>query len=367
MAMTEYVAYHNSKLMGENYQPTENFHFWSRKPEKILRNAIGCRAWVIVSARESRRMNYQLAGVFTPSDVRREDNGFGIIGTGIPFRPPVEVTMLPWFKALFREQNNFSYGFNQIRSKSIVTRLHEVLEAAMNPEQFSADDYLRAFDAIRDDISDLQRQLLRAHYSAPNRSVTARRLAIAVGLANFNAANLHYGKLGRLLFSVLGKPAGADNVFILANLVPPGERGNKEWLWVMRPQVAQALQLLGFVPLKSMGGFQPAVRLTEGAANRVTVNVYERNPLARQQCIQHFGCRCSVCGFNFEKVFGELGCGFIHVHHLKPLSQIKEEYEVDPIADLRPICPNCHAMIHNRAEMMSIQALKRLIREQSSR
>jgi putative restriction endonuclease len=322
--------------------------------------------WVIVSKREKGRMNYQLAGLFTPLDVRREGNGFGIIGPGTPFRPPVEVTLRPWFKALFREQNNFSYGFNQIRSKSIVANLQDVLDAATNPEQFSADDYLRAFDAVRDDITNLQREMLLAHYSAPDHSVSARQLAAAVGLANFNAANLHYGKLGRSLFSVLGKPAGADNVFILADLVPPGQRDNKEWLWVMRPQVAQALRVLGFVPTRSKGELPSAVRLTEGAANRVVVNVYERNPLARQQCIQHFGCRCSVCGFDFEKVFGELGHGFIHVHHLKPLSQIKDEYEVDPITDLRPVCPNCHAMIHNGAEMMSIQALKKLIRAQSS-
>lgn len=365
--MTEYVAYHSIELMGEDYQPTKNFHFWSRKPEKFLRNAIGSRVWVIVSTREKQRMTYKLAGVFTPSDVRPENNGFGITGSGTPFRPPIEVTNLPWFKALFREQNNFSYGFNDIRSKSIVTRLQEVLDAATNPEQFSTEDCLRAFDAIRDDITDLQRQMLRAHYSAPHRSITARQLAAAVGLANFNAANLHYGKLGRLLVSVLGKPADADNVFMLADLVPPGERSNKEWLWVMRPQVAQALKLLGFVPLKSAAGFQPLAPLTEGAANRVIVNVYERNPLARQQCIEHYGCRCAVCGFDFEKVFGELGRGFIHVHHLKPLSQIQEEYEVDPIADLRPVCPNCHAMIHNGAEMMSIQDLKTLIREHPRR
>lgn len=362
--MSDYVAYHSSEIMGEVYQPTEDFHFWSRKSERFLHNAIGCRVWVIASRREGGQMNYQLAGVFTVSDVRRERGRIGVIGPGLPFRPPVDVTTLPWFRSLLREQNRFSYGFNRIRSKSIVTELQALLDAATNPEQFTAEDYVRAFDAIREDISDLQRQMLRVHYGARDRSVTARQLAAAVGFAKFNAVNLHYGKLGHLLCSILGKPTGADGVFALAVFVPPGERGNKEWLWMMRPQVAQALQLLGLVPLKSKSRFQPVARLTEGAANRVTVNVYERNPLARQQCIQHFGCRCSVCGFDFEKVFGELGCGFIHVHHLKPLSQIQEEYEVDPIADLRPICPNCHAMIHNRAEMMSIQDLKKLIREQ---
>jgi 5-methylcytosine-specific restriction protein A len=99
----------------------------------------------------------------------------------------------------------------------------------------------------------------------------------------------------------------------------------------------------------------------EGATRQVTVNIYERCPHARQQCIEHFGCRCSVCGFDFEAVFGELGRGFIHVHHLKPLAEIRAEYEIDPIMDLRPICPNCHAMIHRNAEVMTIENLKRRI------
>ena len=34
------------------------------------------------------------------------------------------------------------------------------------------------------------------------------------------------------------------------------------------------------------------------------------------------------------------------MHHIVPLSQIRELHEVDPIKDLVPICPNCHAMIH---------------------
>ncbi len=92
------------------------------------------------------------------------------------------------------------------------------------------------------------------------------------------------------------------------------------------------------------------------------LSIYERNPYARQRCIEHYGCRCSVCGFDFEKVYGEVGSGFIHVHHLKPLSEIRKEYVIDPIADLRPICPNCHAMIHNGTKIMTIAALEALIR-----
>lgn len=364
--MSDFVAYHSVEKWGD-YQPGEKLNFYSGKSESFLRSSIGCPVWVVVGTRSSRGMSYQLAGRYVPAKIRARSHGHGVIGSGVSFQPPVELSKLKWFSRLFREQSNFSFGFNKIHDTVVLAELQKLLVQAMKPEPFSADDYVRAFDAVQDGISLLQRQMLLAHFSAPDRSITARQLAAAVGLSKFNAANLHYGKLARLLGSMLGNNPAADNVSLLASLVPPGTRGNKEWLWVMRPQVAQALQLLGFVPLKSKAGLQPIIRLTEGAANRMTVNVYERNPLARQQCIQHFGCRCSVCGFDFEKVFGEIGRGFIHVHHLKPLSQIQEEYEVDPITDLCPICPNCHAMIHSATEMISIQNLKRLIRKQSAR
>lgn len=80
----------------------------------------------------------------------------------------------------------------------------------------------------------------------------------------------------------------------------------------------------------------------------VTINSYERNSKARKKCIEHYGISCQVCGMNFEEVYGQLGEGYIHVHHIVPLYKIGEEYEVDPINDLIPVCPNCHAMLHTK-------------------
>ena len=88
----------------------------------------------------------------------------------------------------------------------------------------------------------------------------------------------------------------------------------------------------------------------EGAVTRVEVNRYERDPEARQACLDHYGAFCQICEFDFEEEFGELGRGFIHVHHVKSLSSTGGEYQVDPINDLLPVCPNCHAMLHRRHE-----------------
>jgi 5-methylcytosine-specific restriction protein A len=65
-----------------------------------------------------------------------------------------------------------------------------------------------------------------------------------------------------------------------------------------------------------------------------------------------------VCGFNFQSRYGKIGKDFIHVHHLKPLSLIDGEYELDPVANLRPVCPNCHAMLHRGKRVLSIKELK---------
>ena len=96
----------------------------------------------------------------------------------------------------------------------------------------------------------------------------------------------------------------------------------------------------------------------EGLKRSVTINSYERNPLARKKCIEHYGVRCFVCKFDFEEVYGLIGNGFIHVHHLKPLSEIGKEYEINPVEDLRPVCPNCHAMLHKKNPPFMIEELK---------
>lgn len=100
----------------------------------------------------------------------------------------------------------------------------------------------------------------------------------------------------------------------------------------------------------------------EGARIQTWVNRYERDGAARTACIQHYGVQCSVCDFLFEKFYGDIGVGYIHVHHLVAMSSIGEGYRVDPVDDLRPVCANCHAMLHRGKEVRSIEELKLRIR-----
>ncbi|QIG21454.1 restriction endonuclease [Pseudomonas monteilii] len=102
-----------------------------------------------------------------------------------------------------------------------------------------------------------------------------------------------------------------------------------------------------------------SITVVEGAASMKLVKVYERDRGARLQCVKRWGRKCFVCSFEFEKVYGELGKGFIHVHHLKPLSEQGGEYNLDPEQDLRPVCPNCHAMLHRSVPALTIEELQR--------
>ena len=104
-------------------------------------------------------------------------------------------------------------------------------------------------------------------------------------------------------------------------------------------------------------------RYIEGALHRIVVNAYERDGAARDACIREYGAVCRVCDFDFEAAYGALGRGYIHVHHVKPLADIGEEYAVDPLADLVPVCANCHAMLHRPPKVLSVADLRSRMRE----
>ncbi|MEP6389014.1 MAG: HNH endonuclease [Halioglobus sp.] len=101
----------------------------------------------------------------------------------------------------------------------------------------------------------------------------------------------------------------------------------------------------------------------EGSVRRMFVNAYERNPSARKACLAHYGFSCAVCGLSMEETYGEIGANFIHVHHTKPLATIGSNYSLNPITDLRPVCPNCHSMLHKRSPPFEVEELASLMKK----
>lgn len=116
--------------------------------------------------------------------------------------------------------------------------------------------------------------------------------------------------------------------------------------------------ILVFFELKDEDTSNTELGLPEGAITTVEVNKFERSRINRSACINHYGSICEVCNFDFEKVYGKIGKGYIHVHHIVPVSEMGGEYVINPIKDLIPLCPNCHAMVHKKAPPFSVEELK---------
>lgn len=103
------------------------------------------------------------------------------------------------------------------------------------------------------------------------------------------------------------------------------------------------------------------IPFVEGGIRLVELDRYERDPAARRACLTHYGTSCQACGTHLETVYGAIGRNVIHVHHLTPLSHQAGEHEVDPIRDLLPLCPNCHAIVHRRDPPLGVEELRSLL------
>lgn len=103
---------------------------------------------------------------------------------------------------------------------------------------------------------------------------------------------------------------------------------------------------------------------TEGKKTVYYTTKYERSVQNREEAIRIHGTKCMICGFDFEKKYGELGKGYIEVHHIKPLSDLNEEVVVNPATDLICVCSNCHRMLHRfRNYMVSVEELRRIVED----
>lgn len=133
------------------------------------------------------------------------------------------------------------------------------------------------------------------------------------------------------------------------------QRGPGQWRMVRLRDVAD---LPEEVPVSS------APHYSGQSSVAVRLNRYERDRNARRRCIEHYGARCAVCDFDFERVYGALGRGCIRVHHVVPQQQLGPDYRLDPVRDLRPVCANCHCMLHRTEPPAEIEQLRRLLRRQ---
>lgn len=112
------------------------------------------------------------------------------------------------------------------------------------------------------------------------------------------------------------------------------------------------------------------LQISEGAKRRVSATVYERSSRLRDAAIRHYSSEgsisCEVCGFDFVERYGELGEGYIEMHHKKPLfqygNQATSDFIKEAIKDLAPLCSNCHRMVHrSRTSPLTIGELRSVV------
>jgi len=142
-----------------------------------------------------------------------------------------------------------------------------------------------------------------------------------------------------------------------------------EWLTENRPKAVFGAEVCGDCELEIEGlGFHRRPEETgepesyqEGSTVTVKANRYERSEAARKACLEHYGAQCQVCGLRFEERYGEIGVdgAGIEVHHVMPLSETDGDVAVHPTEDLKPVCPNCHAMLHQESPPLCIEELRR--------
>jgi hypothetical protein len=72
--------------------------------------------------------------------------------------------------------------------------------------------------------------------------------------------------------------------------------------------------------------------------------------------------QCEVCGFSFPDTYGKVGAGFIEAHHRVPIASLNVVTTVN-VADLAPVCSNCHSMLHRHRPLLTIEELRKIIQK----
>ena len=213
-------------------------------------------------------------------------------------------------------------------------------------------------------------EILQLVYESNNHEMRASEIAARLGLSHHAIVNIRVVNFSKRVVDKMGiqPPKNEDGLAQWWHVPFCAYKKGTAYPWIMRPALVTAFEEV-FVRDNAESypdelADDETVGLPEGAVRQVFVNRYERNARARRLCVSRYGSTCAVCGFDFEKVYGPMGKDKIHVHHLVPLSAIREEYSVDPERDLRPVCPNCHVMIHSRREPFTIEELQAMINAQ---
>ena len=248
---------------------------------------------------------------------------------------------------------------------------HDILSLQYGGDM-SAYDFLPDANAYASFLSNgqrttpAQREVLLALSAAPGHRARNAIVAAALG-SDLLKVNSALGLLGRKIIDDLGIVL-PDKAIDSHALCWFDKDTDYYWESHLHPPVIAAIKQLGWAA-EAEQKFAPFWReragldqsYWEGRASEEARVRRARNGQAREQCLSHYGFNCQVCDLNFKDTYGALGEDFIEVHHLEEMVARAGEYEIDPIRDLRPVCSNCHRMLH-RGGLKTIAILKLQLR-----
>lgn len=252
-----------------------------------------------------------------------------------------------------------------------------------NTEKFNLDELLKDHDTVswrsmnKFEVGDV----VFIYTSAPVMRITYRMVVTKINVSKPDFDETPYwgekyqrtkkGKYSRSIFQLV-YAISENNDLTYKSLVAHGLRGGIQSNRTVSDSLLQHIidaaeknKKTNKITLEASPEYlSDTANLYEGAVMQVSINKYERNREAREKCLAVKGYKCAVCGIEFEKVYGDIGLGFIHVHHTVPISTIRKNYVIDPIKDLVPVCPNCHAMLHKGKDglVLTVDELKSMMK-----
>jgi hypothetical protein len=385
-----FVGYHNSDKRGSWEHPLKKGTTGAFMTKRKFHEATirGNRLWMIVGDQSPKRYRLMAAATmeritpWRPGRWRRVDYK---VDANVQ---PDDVSDLPWFK---KQRGLLQFGLRKITDRRVITEF----EALQRNRSASAIDASRRQNSAKRqnlyadlcvytikklrDIDEFSRAKgLHSIKTGQTRWVRAKKIILDAGT---------HGKVVPLLFADAGDTrevkACADLVSVNIGATNKFTFKNLKYIEPIRKTALKKAEG-GTIPASYIHGYvicrTPKLRFRkdppprvqrslvdeefhEGEAIQVVLTRYERNPAARERCIRHYGTTCMACGLSFAEQYGPETNKLIHVHHLKPIATVGVRSS-NPVRDLRPVCPNCHAVIHLTKPPRTIEQVKRMVRKQ---
>jgi predicted HNH restriction endonuclease len=221
-----------------------------------------------------------------------------------------------------------------------------------------------AIAGLGDKLTELQRRIFAIHFSLPARAMTSQRLRDELGYTGIAASNGAYGKLGHLIADAVGFDPQSTAIERRGwwRSISTGDDTGENFVWFMRPQLAEALVSLNLVDSYTDGTVDLIDPDIPDTLSVVEGRLRLRSHLARERSRSLVAAkresvsdrRCEVCGFSSLETYGVDYC---EVHHLTPLAQL-DGVAATRLEDLAIVCANCHRIILMTSQPLTLDQLR---------